>query len=136
MSRTPSRRRSLSSPADTRLPGPPAFPGGARRGLAVLAACGSFSFNTTLSGAPLAQGLGAHSPWATPSAPESLSPSCTLHVRQYPPPTSTPHAREQIQGERPALQPGPVQTRCALLPRLLHRHAKGGALLLQHRLRP
>ena len=31
MSRTPSRRRSLSSPADTRLPSPAAFPGGARQ---------------------------------------------------------------------------------------------------------
>ena len=32
MSRTPSRRRSLSSPADTRLPSPAAFPAGARQG--------------------------------------------------------------------------------------------------------
>ena len=57
-------------------------------------------------------------------------------VRQNPPPASTPHAGEHVQGERPAQQPGPVQTGCALLPRLLHRRGKGGALLLQPRLRP
>jgi hypothetical protein len=32
-------------------------------------------------------------------------PSYSLHVRQYPPPASTPQAREHIQGERPASSP-------------------------------
>ncbi|MBN1205689.1 MAG: SIR2 family protein, partial [Myxococcaceae bacterium] len=36
MSRTPGRRTSLSSPADTRLPSPAAFPGGRRQGLGSL----------------------------------------------------------------------------------------------------
>jgi hypothetical protein len=44
-------------------------------------------------------------------------PGGVLHVRQHPPPASTPQAREHIQGERPAQQPGPVQTGCALLPK-------------------
>ena len=45
-------------------------------------------------------------------------------------------AFEHIQGGRPAQQPGLVQTGCALLPRLLHRRGRGGALFLQPRLRP
>ncbi|CAM3936248.1 TIGR03915 family putative DNA repair protein [Corallococcus exiguus] len=57
-------------------------------------------------------------------------------VGEQPGDTEDPPAREHIQGERPAQQPGPVQTGCALLPRLLHRRGKGGALLLQPRLRP
>jgi hypothetical protein len=51
-------------------------------------------------------------------------------------PASTPQAREHIQAERPAHQPGPVQTGCALLSRLLHPQGKGGALLRKPRLRP
>jgi hypothetical protein len=58
------------------------------------------------------------------------------YVRQHLASASTARAREHVQGEPPAQHPGPVQTGGALLPRLLHRRGKGGALLLQPRLRP
>ncbi len=100
-------------------------------------AVGGLSFNTTRSGAALAQGPQVRTRRGQPQVLHNRShPSCSLHVRQHPPPASTPQAREHIQGERPAQQPGLVQTGCALLPRLLHRRGKGGALLLQPRLRP
>lgn len=49
----------------TRLPQPLSQEGRGRC-LALLAGCGGLSFNTPRSGAALAQGPGAHSPWATP----------------------------------------------------------------------
>jgi hypothetical protein len=80
MSRTPSRRRSLSAPADTRLPSPAAFPAGARQG------------------------------------PGSLGFLWRLELQHSSPAQSKPGVRS--------------------FQRLLHRRAKGGALLLLPRLRP
>jgi hypothetical protein len=59
----------------------------------------------------------------------------TGQVCQHPPAASTPRAGEDIQREPPAQQPGPIQSRRALL-RPLHPRSQGRALLLQPRLRP
>jgi hypothetical protein len=66
----------------------------------------------------------------------ALTPAAPFTYANTLKPASTPQAREHIQGERPFQQPGPVQTGCALLPRLLHRRGKGGALLRKPWLRP
>jgi hypothetical protein len=137
MSRTPGLRRSPSSPADTRLPSPAAFPGGTRQGpgslgwLWRLVLQHHALWGGARAGARCALAVG--NPRCSTIA---LTPPAPFTYANTLKPASTPQAREHIQGERPFQQPGPVQTGCALLPRLLHRRGKGGALLLQPRLRP
>ncbi len=46
-------------------------------------------------------------------------PASPLHVRKYTPPTSTSHAGEHVEAERPLEQLGPVHSRRRLLQRLL-----------------
>src|SRR5690606_17710326 len=61
------------------------------------------------AGANLAHAVGK------PSAPEPPAPSCSLHVRQYPPPASTPYAGEHVEVQRPPQQLCPVHWRRPLL---------------------
>jgi hypothetical protein len=137
MSRTPSRRRSLSSPADTRLPSPAAFPGGARQVPGSLGWLWRLELqHPALWGGPRAGARCALAVGNPRCSTIALTPPAHFTDANTLKPASTPQAREHIQGEPPSQQPGPVQTGCALLPRLLHRRAKGGALLLQPRLRP
>jgi len=138
MSGTPGRRRTDSSPTDTRLPRPGRpLPGGARQGPGSL-------------GWPWRLELQHHAAWGGPRAGASLAPAgarprCSRIARTPPAsftdastlgPASTTCAGEHVERKRPFQQPGPIQARRALLPRLLHRRGKGRALLLQPRLLP
>ncbi|QRK12995.1 transposase [Archangium violaceum] len=52
-------------------------------------------------------------------------PAGCCHVRQHPAPASTPGRGEDVQNERPAQQPGPIQSRHALLLRFRLRRCLG-----------
>ena len=108
-----------------------ANPGGGRPGH-----CGGLGLNTPSAGVAPALEPTEQASRAIPGDPEGRAPHRGPSGMPAPPKASTPTAGEDVQGERPAQQPGPVQTGCALLPRLLHRRDKGGALLLQPGLRP
>jgi hypothetical protein len=137
MSRTPSRRRSLSSPADTRLPSPAAFPAGARQGAGSLGWLGRLElqhpalWGGSRAGARCALAVG--NPNCSTIALTPVAPFTYANTLK---PASTPQARQHIQGERPFQQPGPVQTGVRSFQRLLHRRGKGGALLRKLQLRP
>ena len=107
MSRTPSRRRSLSSPADTRQPSPAAFPGGARQGRSSLGWLWRLELqHHALWGGPRAGArcaLAVGNPRCSRIALTSPAPFTYANTLK---PASTPQAREHIQGERPAQQPG------------------------------
>ena len=137
MSRTPGRRRSPSSPADTRLPSPAAFPGGRRQGPGSLGWLWRLELqHHALWGGPRAGARCALAVGNPRCSTIALTPPAPFTYANTLKPASTPQARQHIQGERPFQQPGPVQTGCALLPRLLHRRGKGGALLRKPRRKP
>ena len=85
--------------------------------------------NTTRPGVALALGPSSHLPWASPGAPVRVHPLCSLHVRQDPPPGSTPHAGEHVKVERSLQQLCLVHSRRPLRHQLLrgrcrNRHAR------------
>ena len=118
MSRTPSRRRSLSSPADTRLPSPAAFPGRTRQGPRSLGWLWRLELqHPALWGGPRAGARCALAGGNPRGSTIALSPPAPFTDANTLKPASTPQARQHFQGERPFQQPGPVQTGCALLPK-------------------
>jgi hypothetical protein len=121
MSRTPGRRTSPSSPADTRLPSPAAFPGEARQGPGSLGWLERLELQRPAlwggarAGARCALAVGnprCSTIALTPPAPFTYASTLRL-------PSQAWHANTSS-AFRPAQQPGPSKPRLAPLLRLLH----------------
>ena len=115
MSRTPGRRRSHSSPADAPLPSPAASPGGTLQGPGSLGWLGRLELQHHALWAGARAGARCALAVGNPRCSTiALTPPAPFTYANTLKPASTLQAREHIQGERPAQQPGPVQTGCAL----------------------